>query len=68
VFANGYITAMRPTLAISVAILLAGAVACVLLRRSPAVLAPAARGETQAEPASTRLASRPGAERTPAWV
>ena len=35
VFTGGYITAMRPTLAISVAILLAGAAACLLLRRRP---------------------------------
>jgi hypothetical protein len=36
VFAHGYIAAMRPTLAISVALLLAGAAACLLLRRHPA--------------------------------
>ncbi len=36
VFTHGYVTAMRPTLAISVAILLAGAAACLLLRRHPA--------------------------------
>jgi MFS family permease len=33
VFTHGYITAMRPTLAVSVAILLAAAAACLLLRR-----------------------------------
>jgi EmrB/QacA subfamily drug resistance transporter len=62
VFTNGYITAMRPTLAISVAILLAGAAACLLLRRAgpPATGAPAAPaagqapGATQTEPASTQ--------------
>jgi hypothetical protein len=36
VFSHGYIAAMRPTLAISVALLLAGALACLLLRRHPA--------------------------------
>jgi multidrug efflux pump subunit AcrB len=62
VFTNGYITAMRPTLAISVAILLAGTAACLLLRRAgaPATGVPAtpaagqAPGATQTEPASTR--------------
>jgi hypothetical protein len=62
VFTNGYITAMRPTLAISVAILLAGTAACLLLRRAgaPATGAPAAPaagqapGATQTNPASTR--------------
>jgi len=32
VFAHGYITAMRPTLGVSIAVLLAGAASCVLLR------------------------------------
>jgi EmrB/QacA subfamily drug resistance transporter len=36
VFAHGYIAAIRPTLAISVAVLLAGAAGCLLLRRRPA--------------------------------
>jgi EmrB/QacA subfamily drug resistance transporter len=36
VFAHGYIIAARPTLAISVAILLVGTAACLLLRRRPA--------------------------------
>ena len=36
VFTHGYITAMHPTLAVSVAILLAAAAACLLLRRRPA--------------------------------
>jgi hypothetical protein len=36
VFTHGYITAMHPTLAVSVAILLAAAAACLLLRRHPA--------------------------------
>ena len=36
VFAHAYIAAMRPTLGISVALLIAGALGCLLLRRSPA--------------------------------
>src|SRR5215471_1798850 len=36
VFAHGYLAAMRPALAIPVAVLLAGAAACLLLRRDPA--------------------------------
>jgi hypothetical protein len=53
VFTHGYITAMRPTLAIPVAILIAGAAACLLLRRTPAPApgadaAPAAAQATQA--------------------
>jgi EmrB/QacA subfamily drug resistance transporter len=36
VFTHGYIAAIRPTLAISVAVLLAGAAGCLLLRRHPA--------------------------------
>lgn len=35
VFAHGYLTAMRPTLAVPVGILLAAAIACLLLRRLP---------------------------------
>jgi hypothetical protein len=67
VFTHGYVTAMRPTLAIPVGILLAGAVACLLLRRAgapatdtPTTGAPAtpaadqAPGATQTQPASTR--------------
>jgi EmrB/QacA subfamily drug resistance transporter len=57
VFANGYITAMRPTLAISVGILLAGAVACVLLRRRPGVAAPAAAAAAAAPAASAAAAA-----------
>lgn len=37
VFTHGYVTALRPTLAVSVAVLLAGAALCLLLRRRPAV-------------------------------
>src|SRR4051812_1077494 len=36
VFTHGYVTALRPTLAVSVAVLLAGATLCLLLRRRPA--------------------------------
>src|SRR5215472_703277 len=62
VFANGYITAMRPTLAISVGILLAGAAACVLLRRRPAVPAPSAAAAAPAPAASAAAAGQaPGA-------
>jgi hypothetical protein len=40
VFTHGYIAAIRPTLAISVAVLLAGAAGCLLLRRhTPAPVA-----------------------------
>jgi hypothetical protein len=44
VFTHGYIAAIRPTLAISVAVLLAGAAGCLLLRRhtAPAVTSPPA--------------------------
>jgi EmrB/QacA subfamily drug resistance transporter len=37
VFVHSYLAAMRPTMALSVALLLAGAMACLLLRRDPAV-------------------------------
>ncbi len=40
VFARAYITAMHPTLAISVALLIAGALVCLLLRRTPAPAPP----------------------------
>jgi EmrB/QacA subfamily drug resistance transporter len=56
VFTHGYITAMGPTLAVSVALLLAGAAACLLLRRHPAPLpgADAAAGQAaRAVPAAT---------------
>jgi len=42
VFAQSYLQAMRPTLAISVVLLLAGAGSCLLLRRAPDRPAPAA--------------------------
>jgi EmrB/QacA subfamily drug resistance transporter len=51
VFTHGYIAAMRPALAISVAILLAGAAACLLLRRRPA--SPPAAVAAPAQPAQT---------------
>jgi MFS family permease len=65
VFANGYITAMRPTLAISVGILLAGAAACLLLRRRPGVPAPAAPAAAAAGEAlgATRADQAAGATR-----
>jgi hypothetical protein len=40
VFANAYVAAMHPALALSVAILIAGAAACLLLRRTPAASTP----------------------------
>lgn len=53
VFTHGYLTAMRPTLAISVGILLAGAAACLLLPRRPTAAEneprPAAPAEGAAE-------------------
>ncbi len=57
VFTHGYITAMRPTLAISVAILLAGAVACLLLRRRPAAAADAPRPAGQPSEAEAAQAT-----------
>src|SRR6266516_1772053 len=57
VFTHGYITAIRPTLAISVALLLAGAASCLLLRRhagtgasGPAAAAAPPAGATTAAP------------------
>jgi EmrB/QacA subfamily drug resistance transporter len=54
VFTRGYIAAIRPTLAISVALLLAGAAACLLLRRNPAPAesAPPAAARPQPETAT----------------
>jgi EmrB/QacA subfamily drug resistance transporter len=52
VFTHGYLTAMRPALAISVALLLAGAVACLLLRQRPQVAA------APAPPAADRLSQK----------
>jgi EmrB/QacA subfamily drug resistance transporter len=56
VFASAYVTAMRPTLALSVVILVAGAAACLLLGRTPvqataAQAAPAEAAPAQAAPA-----------------
>jgi EmrB/QacA subfamily drug resistance transporter len=71
VFTHGYIAAIRPTLAISVAVLLAGAAGCLLLRRhtpapvaSPAVEATSAAGEVTSPPAA--IASRADASAGPA--
>jgi hypothetical protein len=55
VFDNSYIAAMRPTLAVSVAVLLAGAGACLLLRR-PAPARPATAHPPQAEEAVVAVA------------
>jgi hypothetical protein len=44
VFTHGYIAAVRPTLAISVAVLLAGAASCLLLRRHTAAIGHPHRG------------------------
>jgi len=66
VFTHGYITAIRPTLAISVALLLAGAASCLLLRRHAGAGAsgPAAAA---APPAGATTATPPaGAARQPA--
>jgi hypothetical protein len=57
VFTHGYIAAIHPTLAISVAVLLAGAASCMLLRRdtpasasgTAAAAATAARGQAAAK-------------------
>jgi MFS family permease len=48
VFGHAYVAAMRPTLAVSAGLLLAGATLCLLLRRSPATSdSTAARSATQ---------------------
>jgi EmrB/QacA subfamily drug resistance transporter len=60
VFTHGYITAMRPTLAIPVAILIAGAAACLLLRRTPAPGADAAPAAAEATPATQTAATTTG--------
>jgi len=60
VFVQAYLLAMRPTLFISVGLLLAGAASCLLLRRHPA-----APLSTPAETASApRVAAGPGADGT----
>jgi hypothetical protein len=67
VFTHGYIAAIRPTLAISVAVLLAGAAGCLLLRRhtaSPAAVTsapPAAVTSAPAEAASPPTVTSPAA-------
>jgi len=63
VFTHGYIAAIRPTLAISVAVLLAGAASCLLLRRhTAAVTSPPA--EVASPPAE--VTSPPAAMTSPA--
>jgi EmrB/QacA subfamily drug resistance transporter len=66
VFTHGYIAAIRPTLAISVAVLLAGAAGCLLLRRHTAALTavatpPAAVTSAPAEAASPPTVTSPAA-------
>ena len=66
VFTHGYIAAIRPTLAISVAVLLAGAAGCLLLRRHTAAPAavttpPAAVTSLPAEAASPPAVTSPAA-------
>ena len=66
VFTHGYIAAIRPTLAISVAVLLAGAAGCLLLRRHTAAptavtMPPAAVTSPPAEAASPRTVTSPAA-------
>jgi hypothetical protein len=58
VFTHSYIAAIRPTLAISVAVLLAGAAGCLLLRRHTAATAASPPAEATSRPA--------GATRSPA--
>jgi hypothetical protein len=60
VFARAYIAAMHPTLAISVALLIAGALGCLLLRRTPP---PAAAAMPQLSPPAAQSAV--GAAPTP---
>jgi hypothetical protein len=62
VFTHGYIAAIRPTLAISVAVLLAGAAGCLLLRRHTAT-ATSSPAEATSRPAE---ATRSPAEATSA--
>jgi hypothetical protein len=62
VFAGAYVTAMHPTLALSVAILIGGAAACLLLRRTPAAGTPGAHAASplrQAASAAPAAASAP---------
>jgi EmrB/QacA subfamily drug resistance transporter len=62
VFASAYVTAMHPTLALSVAILTGGAAACLLLRRAPAAGPPGARS---ASPLPQAAAAAPAAASAP---
>ena len=55
VFATSYIAAMRPTLAISVGLLAVGARGCLLLRRLPDAVQPAATPPSQATPSLETL-------------
>jgi len=58
VFTHSYITAMRPTLAISVAVLLAGAAGCLLLRRHSGAV-PDAPPAATTRPAPERVTAAP---------
>jgi len=58
VFTHSYITAMRPTLAISVAVLLAGAAGCLLLRRHPSAV-PDTPPAAATRPAPERVTTAP---------
>jgi hypothetical protein len=51
VFTHSYIAAIRPTLAISVAVLLAGAAGCLLLRRHTAATVTSSPAEATSRPA-----------------
>ncbi len=53
VFVHGYLAAMRPTMALSIGLLLAGAMACLLLPRHPAPGKAGARGQA-GQPAATQ--------------
>jgi hypothetical protein len=72
VFTHSYIAAIRPTLAISVAVLLAGAAGCLLLRRHTAAMtsrpaeatsrpAGATRSPAEAASSSAEMTSSPAA-------
>jgi EmrB/QacA subfamily drug resistance transporter len=60
VFASAYIQAMHPALGLSVAILIVGAAACLLLRATPAADSPGARA-TSPTPSPPRRHQPPGA-------
>lgn len=57
VFVQSYLQGMRPTLIISVALLLAGAASCLLLRSLPASPAPATGALSSAPPVAAGSAT-----------